>query len=161
VFLPFVQSNSVLSHVQSDTLVQHGGWFVLVFAVGIVVGAVDSYASGKRREAWAVLQLGVVAALIVVGIASDKTLRTLHTVGTSGEAEASGDGTVVPLGIAVSVAGVGAALAILGGWVMRQSANLAPVEPEKVSKRCPDCAEKILAHARGCKHCGYRFDAAP
>lgn len=27
-------------------------------------------------------------------------------------------------------------------------------------KTCPDCAESVLADARVCKHCGYRFDGA-
>lgn len=26
-------------------------------------------------------------------------------------------------------------------------------------KKCPDCAEVILAEARVCKHCGHKFDA--
>jgi hypothetical protein len=26
-------------------------------------------------------------------------------------------------------------------------------------KRCPQCAENVLAAAQVCKHCGYRFDA--
>lgn len=37
----------------------------------------------------------------------------------------------------------------------------APPEPPKdrrKQKQCPDCAETILADARVCKHCGYRFD---
>jgi len=38
----------------------------------------------------------------------------------------------------------------------------APAAPEPKEKRkqkqCPDCAETILADARVCKHCGYRFD---
>ena len=27
-------------------------------------------------------------------------------------------------------------------------------------KKCPDCAEMVLADAHVCKHCGFRFDAA-
>jgi hypothetical protein len=27
-------------------------------------------------------------------------------------------------------------------------------------KTCPDCAEQVLAAARVCKHCGYRFEPA-
>ncbi len=35
-------------------------------------------------------------------------------------------------------------------------------EPAKSStKTCPDCAETVLAAARVCKHCGYRFQQAP
>jgi predicted RNA-binding Zn-ribbon protein involved in translation (DUF1610 family) len=30
-------------------------------------------------------------------------------------------------------------------------------EAEKTTKKCPDCAETILADAKVCKHCGFRF----
>jgi len=30
-------------------------------------------------------------------------------------------------------------------------------EAAKTTKKCPDCAETILADAHVCKHCGYRF----
>jgi hypothetical protein len=44
--------------------------------------------------------------------------------------------------------------------------ELAPVKravprvgaPRAASKHCPDCAEEVLAAARVCKHCRYRFD---
>jgi hypothetical protein len=29
---------------------------------------------------------------------------------------------------------------------------------ERELKRCPDCAEAVLAEARKCRYCGYRFD---
>lgn len=32
--------------------------------------------------------------------------------------------------------------------------------PAEQFKRCPDCAETVLADARVCKHCHYRFDQA-
>jgi len=39
-----------------------------------------------------------------------------------------------------------------------------PPAPAKVAtsatKKCPDCAETVLADARVCKHCGYRFAPA-
>jgi len=32
-----------------------------------------------------------------------------------------------------------------------------PTVSEDPTKTCPDCAETVLAAARVCKHCGYRF----
>lgn len=31
-------------------------------------------------------------------------------------------------------------------------------EPMDETKQCPDCAEQVLAQARKCRYCGYRFD---
>jgi hypothetical protein len=31
---------------------------------------------------------------------------------------------------------------------------------ERGTKTCPDCAEDVLAEARRCRFCGYRFDTA-
>ena len=33
--------------------------------------------------------------------------------------------------------------------------------PDDGHKRCPDCAESVLAAARKCRYCGYRFDGGP
>lgn len=35
---------------------------------------------------------------------------------------------------------------------------LAAVESTPEYKQCPDCAEQVLAAARKCRYCGYRFD---
>ena len=32
---------------------------------------------------------------------------------------------------------------------------------DRETKVCPDCAEEVLAAARKCRFCGYRFDAPP
>lgn len=37
----------------------------------------------------------------------------------------------------------------------------APAREEPTTKTCPDCAETVLAAARVCKHCGYRFEPLP
>ncbi|WP_082109829.1 zinc ribbon domain-containing protein [Mycobacterium sp. UM_Kg1] len=36
-----------------------------------------------------------------------------------------------------------------------------PATLQAQTKACPDCAETVLAAARVCKHCGYRFAARP
>ena len=35
---------------------------------------------------------------------------------------------------------------------------MVPAEPMAETKQCPDCAEQVLAAARRCRYCGYRFD---
>ena len=113
----------------------------------------------------------------LIYIASDKSLRTLVPVNAEGQPlEGGGEGPVVSLGSAVYVAGVGLALALIGLMITRQSvasptrSPIAPaeqpiaptaVQPEpRPTKVCPDCAESVLADARVCKHCGFRFNGA-
>jgi hypothetical protein len=159
-FLPLDQPSSAFARVQSNTLIQHGYWWVLIGAAAIVLAVLRAYTTGKRSETTSVLVLGVIAAALVVYFAQDTSLRTLYPIGAGGEPETSATGTVVPLGIAIYVAGAGVLLALIGGWTMRQTAAVAPaVEPEPTT-RCPECAETILAAARVCKHCGHRLEPA-
>jgi hypothetical protein len=62
---------------------------------------------------------------------------------------------VASLGIAIDVAGAGVAAALIGSLMLRQSAK--HPWPDAATKKCPDCAEAVLADARMCEHCGYRF----
>jgi hypothetical protein len=159
-FLPLDQQSGAFARVQSNTLIQHGYWWVLIGAAAIVLAGLRAYTTGKRSETMSVLVLGAIAAVLVVYAAQDRSLRTLYPIGANGEPEASATGTVVPLGIAIYVADAGVLLALLGGLMMRQTAEIVPEsEEEKATKRCPDCAETILAAARVCKHCGARLDA--
>ena len=45
------------------------------------------------------------------------------------------------------------------GWVvaLAMAMRSRPALEESRAKKCPDCAETVLANARVCKHCGYRF----
>jgi ribosomal protein L32 len=154
-FLPLDEPSGLLARVQSNTLIQHEGWWLLLAGAAIAAAGVSSY-SGKRRTRGAIL-LSVIAGALVIYFATNKSLRTLYPVGASGEANESATGTVVPLGIAVYVAGSGVFLALLGGLIMRRPQQRAPAS-DATTKQCPDCAETILAQAHVCKHCGYRFD---
>jgi hypothetical protein len=159
-FLPLDQPSGVFARVQSNTLIQHGYWWVLIGGAAIVLAALRAYTTGKRSETTSVLILGVIAAVLVIYAAQDTGLRTLYPIGPGGEPETSATGTVVPLGIAIYVAGAGVLLALLGGWTMRTTAAVvSAVEPEATT-RCPECAETILAAARICRYCGHRLEPA-
>lgn len=157
-FLPLDEPSGAFARVQSNTLIQHGEWWLLLGGVAIVLAALRAYSTGKRGEATTVLVLGAIAVALVIYIAQDKGLRTLYPVGLSGEPEASGSGTVVPLSIAIYVAGAGVLLALIGGWMMRTTASVVPAIQREATRRCPECAETILAAAHVCKHCGHRLE---
>lgn len=151
-FLPLNEPSSAFVRVESNSLIQHEGWWLIVLGALIVLVAVTV----RKRAVW-VCVLAVLAGAAVVHFGSDKELRTLYPIGTNGEPNPEANGTVVPLGVAVYVAGVGAALAFVGGWVMTRGRRAVTSTPERATKDCPDCAETILAEAQVCKHCGYRF----
>lgn len=149
--LPLDESGSAFARVQSNSLIQHEGWVLIALGVLIALAA----ATLRERSFW-ICVLGIMAGAAVAHFASDKGLRTLYTINSNGEPNSEGPSTVVPLGIAIYVMGVGAALAFIGGWVMTSTRQYE--ETARSTTECPDCAETILADARVCKHCGLRFD---
>lgn len=163
-FLPLDQPGGQFAYVQSNSLIQHGGWTLIALGAGVALDGFRCYQTGKRS--WGVCAMGAIGLLIVIGLAESKGLRTLYPIGTDGQPDQSAPGTVVPLGIAVYVSGAGAALAAVGGWVLHQRATIRDTDDhstlasDQATKCCPDCAEAILADARVCKHCGYRFDVS-
>jgi hypothetical protein len=163
-FLPLDEPNSVFRAVEHNTLIQNGGVLLVAFAVGI---AASGFQASQRRGNWLALPivLCILAGLAIVRWASNKDLRTLYPVGLDGSVDTSKPGTVAPLGIALYVAGAGVAVALIGSVMLRQTKGnpaapdplVAAWEAAKTTKKCPDCAETILADAKVCKHCGYRF----
>jgi hypothetical protein len=96
--------------------------------------------------------------------ATDKCFRTLYPIGADGGPDTSQPGVVAPLGIALYVAGADVAVALVGSLMLRFSGQAGGAEAigggasvGAQTKKCPDCAETILADAKVCKHCGYRF----
>lgn len=152
VFLPYA---STPFPVSNNTLIQSGtGWILVVFAVAV---ALECYRVRDRdeRTRW-VLVAGVllIAYTIYAGTGSrlDLTFTTSNPLSPTVTRHASP-------GIGVYMAGIGGAIVALGGaTVMGFDAGLGATAVARSRKRCPDCAEVVLADAKVCKHCGYRFD---
>jgi hypothetical protein len=161
-FLPFVQPVSALRMVEDNTLIQQGGWTLVALALGIAASGYRA-SRGAPKRIWTSIILSVIAAALVLIDANDKGMRTLYPVPLNGTVDTSQPGTVASLGIAIYVAGAGVAAALIGSLILFQSAkqrgpdaSVAPA-PRAATKKCPDCAETILANAKVCKHCGFRF----
>lgn len=165
-FLPLDEPASTFHRVENNTLIQHGGWQLVMIAIGIA--AAGFRVNQREGDGWALpFVLSVLAAIRIVSWAADESLRTLYPVGPDGTVNTSGPGTVVPLGIAIYVAGVGAGAALIGSLMLRETEKSdaaqavdGPKAAQARTKKCPDCAETILADAKVCKHCGYRFAAS-
>jgi hypothetical protein len=171
-FLPLVEPIDSFRRVEDNTLIQHGGWILIGLALGI---AASGYrvSQGRWTSRWMPIVLCAVAAVLVVVNANDKGLRTLYPVGPDGNPITTQPGMVANLGIAIYVAGAGIAAALIGSVMLLRSAKhvlddsddelvdwWASQSRQATTKECPDCAETVLADARVCKHCGYRFAPA-
>jgi hypothetical protein len=165
-FLPLVEPTGAFSTVRANTLIQHGGWLLIGLAIAI---AASGYrvSQGRRTERVVPIILCVIAAAIIVITANAKDVRTLYPIGPDGAPNTSQPGVVASLGVAIYVAGAGVAAALIGSLILAQSvkqrvpdASGAPALVEAATKKCPDCAETVLADAKVCKHCGYRFARA-
>ena len=101
-FLPLTEPTGPFSQVGSNTLIQHGGWLLIVFAIAI---AASGYRISQRDgKGWVAPTIQcVVAAAGILIVANDKGLRTLYPVGPDGTADTSQAGTVASLGIATYV----------------------------------------------------------
>jgi predicted RNA-binding Zn-ribbon protein involved in translation (DUF1610 family) len=158
-FLPLDDASGQFGGVRENTLIQHGGWMLIIGA--LVIAAAGFRAVQRKGKYWLwPAALCAFGALRIIGWAADKDLRTLYPVTADGSLDTSRPGTVVPLGIAIYVAGAGIALAFIGSLLLNQTGEPpAPnaTAPQKRNKKCPDCAETILYDAKVCKHCNYRF----
>jgi Uncharacterised protein family UPF0547 len=173
VFLPYLDTGT-FTKIKDNTLIQQGyGWWFVGVATGIAVTAYGAYR--VKRKTWAVIVLGVIAIGFAIYFGTDKDRRTLVSANRNTDNLSLNEALktlsqeeVADPAIAVYVAGVGGLLAVAGGWHIRRSRPLALkpagdaiAAPSGPTQTCPDCAETVLAAARVCKHCGYRFDAQP
>jgi hypothetical protein len=130
VFLPLDQPTGLFRMVQDNTLIQHGGWWLILLALGIAVNGYRA-SRGNTEERWLVLIFCIIAAGLVIFDASNKDFRTLYPIGPDGNPITTQPGTVASLGIAIYVAGAGVAAAFMGALTFFQSARkeVAHVEP--------------------------------
>jgi hypothetical protein len=158
VFLPQAESQRFLS-VADNTLIQSGdGWIFIGLAVGIA-GA--CYAAWRnQRSTYAVIVLGLIAVGVAIyegtgdRLALEPVNPAAKAFGLSGAEQASP-------GTGIYMVGAGGGLVALAGLTLAGFAfGPGGDAPIRRTKTCPDCAETVLADARVCKHCGYRFDAA-
>jgi len=157
VFLPRVESKQFFT-VADNTLIQSGdGWIFIGLAVG-VAGA--CYAALRRqRRTYSVLILGLIAVGVAIYEGTGDRLE-LHSL-SPGARSTFGLSTTEKAspGTGIYMAGAGGALAAFGGLTLvGSSLGVGGELPARRTKKCPDCAETILADARVCKHCGYRFE---
>jgi hypothetical protein len=160
VFLPRVEART-FSRIAQNTLIQSGdGWIFIGLAIGIAGATYRAFHKNSRSPGPMILGLVGIGVAIFDGL----NKSSLRLCPTAPDIYNPGCETAQP-GIGIYAAGVGALLAVFGGWQIWKaktaSATIAgqtkPASAE--TKTCPDCAETVLAPARVCKHCGFRFGA--
>ncbi|MDX1882689.1 hypothetical protein [Mycolicibacterium sp. 120270] len=151
-FLPLFEPSGYFIRIQENTLIQHGGWVVIVAALAIVgCGVSDARQANEWTLTAAVAGIAAALGLAVVTLYPD--FRTLCSVGVlDGQLDESSCHTA-PFGVAIYVAFVGVGIAFVGALLLKGAA----LQPASGTAKCPDCAEAIQADARVCKHCRYRF----
>jgi hypothetical protein len=116
-FLPLVEPINAFRMVEDNTLIQHGGWWLIAAALGIAASGYRVSRGGSTAR-WAPVVLCVIAAALVVFNANDKDMRTLYPVGPDGNPITTQPGVVANLGIAIYVAGAGVAAAFIGSVML-------------------------------------------
>jgi hypothetical protein len=149
MFLPFAQPVNGLPILGKNTPFQLIGWHVL-WPPFLIAYTGYLTTQGKRFAQWSLIGLGVLAALGIVALATDKDLRTMHVIGPGGAADSTGPGILASLGIAIYVAGTGVAVAIVGALALLQNARKESQNGGSTAQRTVGLREtRILSASEG------------
>ena len=119
-FLPF-QESTRYSRVEQNHLIQgFNGWVLVALALGILVTGYTSW-SGTYAKVAAASRLVFYCGNSRVQFARDKNLQTLIPFGLNGAVDTSQSSVASALGIALYVAGAGAAMALIGSFMIYQA----------------------------------------
>ncbi len=136
-FLPLNEPTGVFRAVEHNTLIQRGGWMLVLLAIGMAVGG---FRANQRKGNWLALPivLCVVAAWGIFNLATNKNLRTLYPVEANGSLDTSQPGVVAPFGLAIYLAGVGVGVALIGSVILAQTGRRsAPDAPQELGLWAP------------------------
>lgn len=162
LFLPLADSSSFI-HVANNQMLQHSeSWGIAVLAV---IAAALSYRAFKlKHKSWAPIICGLWAAGMAIHMGKSGSLLQVCPVDNSFYLGCEKAGA----GLGIYAAGLGGVLVAVGGFYLRSakpvsegvaaSSEAPSDEGMKATKTCPECAETVLAAAKVCKHCSYRFE---
>lgn len=157
VFLPHLETDTFQTIVD-NTMIQNGlGWGILIVGAFASIGLYRRWTSGGRGPSILVFGLLTIAYAVFAGTGDRVQLESTGPLAVSSLRD-----TASP-GIGIYVAGIGGLIMALGGAMIAGYLGASSTKPAVVtsaaSKKCPDCAEMVLADANVCKHCGHRFAA--
>jgi hypothetical protein len=145
--------------IYKNSFVQDGDWWLLVVAVAMGVTAVYFLMDATSGRLWRVVVPSVIA--VGAGIYGQTTKFQTLELNSYGQQLFNTSSVKASAAIGVYLVLAGGILGLVGAGLL--SGKWRPVgvpEYGRATKKCPDCAETVLADANVCKHCGYRFDRA-
>jgi hypothetical protein len=165
-FLPFVQPADSFRMVEDNTLIQNGGWWLIVFAIAIPTQGYrvirpelmrgrgwnrgrGFWSGNERWDRWKLIALCGFAAFLVLGKTIDTDPRRLYPVGPGGVVDTTQPGMVASFGIAIYVAWAGVATAFVGSLWLFQGAQSRALESRKVSSAAEATRNKWTDNGAG------------